>query len=518
MAAAWSRLPQTSRSAAVPPPHRFTAQPFRRPDRSFQLDNPPRESSQSSYYPKPVDKPRWTDQERRASSQEIELKVLLGTSIVIGLLIGLIIFQAIVAILFFRLFPGESEPACWTPTEETPGWPRAAILLPLRGADPKLRDTLGSLLELDYPSYQLEIVLDQSTDPAAELVGNWLRQNKIAPGVARQNSYGGQVQVHVDAIRNRRSTCSPQCSAFYEAVSRLDEHVGVVCTIDGDVVAHRSWLRELVAPLSDPQVGLTHGNRWYMPLNLQAGSVVRYLWNAAAIVPMYFLGMPWAGSMGIRRDLLVDSGLLEKWKIAIVPDAPCKSLVQATGKQVRFVPSLMMPNRESCDLAFALDFLKRQMMWTRLYNPNWWAVVTHAVLTSSAMLAAAVFAVTLLCLGHFLSAVLFCGTMAIYILSLAMLLTLMEIHVRRPIRRRELDLAGESDESTTPGLPPAGLICLVPFAIPLTQSVYLVAVVLAHFRKHVSWRGIRYRVNDPWNVEILHDQPFQQTSTENSSL
>src|SRR5436309_2007209 len=48
--------------------------------------------------------------------------------------------------------------------------PRAAVILPLRGADPFLRDCLIGLLGQDYPRYSLHIVIDHADDPAHELV------------------------------------------------------------------------------------------------------------------------------------------------------------------------------------------------------------------------------------------------------------------------------------------------------------------------------------------------------------
>jgi cellulose synthase/poly-beta-1,6-N-acetylglucosamine synthase-like glycosyltransferase len=62
----------------------------------------------------------------------------------------------------------------------------------------------------------------------------------------------------------------------------------VLAVIDADAVPHRWWLRDLVAPLSDPRVGVATGNRWYMPEHANWGSLVRYLWNVGAVVQVWF--------------------------------------------------------------------------------------------------------------------------------------------------------------------------------------------------------------------------------------
>ncbi len=152
----------------------------------------------------------------------------------------------------------------------------------------------------------------------------------------------------------------PQVQRLLRMVAGLDESREVVALIDSDVVPHSRWLRELVAPLRQPRVGAAFGNRWYMPRYGDWGSVVRYLWNAAAVVPMWLCSIPWAGTFAIRTKVLRDCGLLKKWSLVMAEDAPAKQALEDQGLRLRFVPSLMMVNREDCTLAFGLDFIKRQ--------------------------------------------------------------------------------------------------------------------------------------------------------------
>jgi len=408
------------------------------------------------------------------------------TTVAIGLfvfLIVLVLFQLIIMLKFCSLFWGSFEPNI-----EREQLPKAAVLLPLRGADPELLNTLHGLMGQDYPDYQIQIILDSENDPSRKYVEQALSESNFE-------------HAYVHAIENRRQTCSPQCSAFYEAANRLDDSVDVVCTIDGDVIAHDTWLQELVAPmLNDSNVAITHGNRWFMPPNSGVGSMVRYLWNAAAIVPMYFLGIPWAGSFAIRHQVLKDSGLLEKWPIAVVPDAPSKKMVDDLGLKVKFVPSLIMVNRESCSLWFAHDFLKRQMMWTRTYHPNWWAVMLYAVGSTLGVVAGFALTISSAILNYWLAFGWFLGGIGIYMLALMMFLMIEELSIRRPIRRRN---------ESTQWLSPVKFF-LIPLMIPFTQAVYMSATLLAHFKKTVTWRAVTYHIKSPWDVTIIGDSPFQQ--------
>lgn len=365
--------------------------------------------------------------------------------------------------------------------------PKAGILLPLRGADPELADGLRRLMQQNYPDYELRIVIDSLQDSSWEVV-------------ERSMSGIDAGHVHVSAIRLRRETCSPQCSALIEAVEDLSDDVEVVVIVDGDVLVHADWLRELVAPLLDERVGVAHGNRWFMPRDAGWGSLVRYIWNAVAIVPMCLLGIPWAGTFAIRKRVLFESGLFDKWPRTVVPDAPSRDLLAGMGLDVRFVPSLMMVNRERCSLAFSLDFFKRQMTWTRVYHSQFWPIQLHALLTTGAAALGAALLIGGLASGRYDAAAWAGGGLAAYYFGMLAMFVLLELVVRRVVRAR-----GES----TAWLTPLKALKLL-LAMPLTMCVHFAAVVLATFRQRVVWRGVTYQIDSPFEVRIIGDRPYDQ--------
>jgi cellulose synthase/poly-beta-1,6-N-acetylglucosamine synthase-like glycosyltransferase len=337
----------------------------------------------------------------------------------------------------------------------------------------------------DYRNYELRVILDSATDPARDVVDQVVGET-------------GATNVRVSVISRKRMTCSPQCSALLEGVESLDPEVEAVSIVDGDVLTHPSWLRELVAPLSDPKVGAAHGNRWFLPQDAGWGSMVRYLWIAASVVPMYWFGMPWAGTFVIRRKVLESSDLKQKWGRSIVPDAPAPEALKQLDLRLEFVPSLMMINRERCGLAFCHDFMKRQMMWTKLYNPKFWPVIVHAaaatltvVFMIGLIIAAAISGdvTALACAGG--AVVLFIGTMLA-------LVWLMESVIREIARRR-----GQTDLSA-----PWAFWLKLPAGIVLTFFVHASAVALATIRRRVTWRGVTYLVRKPFDVLIVSERPM----------
>jgi cellulose synthase/poly-beta-1,6-N-acetylglucosamine synthase-like glycosyltransferase len=400
-------------------------------------------------------------------------------------------FVSLVQIGFFvefvRLFTRDSLPRL-----ADDKLPKTAILVPLRGADPKLRETLIRLLRQDYPRFEIHVVVDNPNDPAYSIANQVLAEQ-------------GPTNMYVRWIENRRTTCGLQCSALYEAMEHVDDDVEIIVGIDGDVLTHPTWLRELVEPFNDESVGVTHGNRWFTPSEITWGGLVRYLWNAAAVPPMHMFGIPWGGTIAIRASALRDSGLLENWSRAMVHDAPTKNAVKKLGLKVKFVPTLMMAIREKCSLSFAHDFIKRQMMWTRTYHPNWSPVFVHALLSSALWITAIAVTVISLVTSQTEAAMLAGGAMVGYLICLLLLLGGLEFVVSRSIARRE------GAETKWVSL---RVILQVPPAILLTQFVYLSAVLLAHFRRRVTWRGVTYRINRPFDVAIESDSPFTEQAIE----
>src|SRR4029077_13226662 len=140
---------------------------------------------------------------------------------------------------------------------------------------PFLTDCVDALLAQDYPFYDVRVIVDHLDDPAWRVVEEVVQRR-------------GATNITTEALTSRRDTCSLKCSSVVQAISGLDESYKVVALLDADTIPHRTWLRELVAPLAAERVGAATGNRWYMPKEISWGSLVRYTWNSAAVVQMYF--------------------------------------------------------------------------------------------------------------------------------------------------------------------------------------------------------------------------------------
>ncbi|MDY0165514.1 MAG: glycosyltransferase family 2 protein [Thermoguttaceae bacterium] len=364
--------------------------------------------------------------------------------------------------------------------------PKAAMILCLRGPDPFLAETLQAAVAQDYADYRLFVVIDHPDDPAWCVV---------------EQTLGAPPPQHVEFVQlsNRRETCSLKCSSLVQVVENLDESFDFVALLDADTVPHRTWLAELAAPLADPLVGAATGNRWYMPGQRSWGALVRYLWNAAAVVQMYCYGIPWGGTLAVKLAELRETDLLDRWAHAFCEDTMLFAALRRRGRRVAFVPTLMMVNRESCSLGGFFRWVRRQLLTARLYHPGWPAVLFHGLITTFGLGVGAGGLAVALAMQLWNAAFWLASGLLVYGAAMPVLLGVLERGARAVVAPR-----GEPVDwmhRTTP-------LWLVA-AIPLTQAVYFAALLSAAFTRRVDWRGVVYQVDGPRQIRLLEYEPFR---------
>ncbi|MCA9120103.1 MAG: glycosyltransferase family 2 protein [Planctomycetaceae bacterium] len=404
---------------------------------------------------------------------------------------------------FYTLIGLAAYDALWTlvmvvvlrkrPSDMPPGFelPKAAVLLCLRGADPNLAKSLRRLLGQDYPDYELFIAVDSEQDPAWEIVHRTVREMDAK-------------NVHVTALRRRLKTCSLKCSSLVQLLEDVDDSFGVVVLADADLDSHSTWLRTLVAPMADPQVGATFGNRWFLPEQGWMGSLVRQLCNAPSVVVMLGAQIPWGGSLAIRSSVMKAGNLRDLWAHAIVDDGPVRTAVKEQNMRLQFVPTLLMANREDCDLSFALDFLRRQLTWTSTYVRSWWPALLAYTLASIGLWTGAIL-LGAICFwrGQMVEAAYF-GAGALVLGGIAPPLWFaLDASARSVIRRQ-----GESAP-----LASRNQLLRLPLALGLAVCIHLWATLCATFGRRIMWRGVTYEIAGPWKIRMLQDAAMAPTPT-----
>ncbi|MDR2757261.1 MAG: glycosyltransferase family 2 protein [Planctomycetaceae bacterium] len=373
--------------------------------------------------------------------------------------------------------------------------PKTMVLLTLRGVDPFLKRCLEGLLTQDYPNYTIRLIVDHPEDSALN----------VAKEIVEVHHADNVEFIVVD---EHFETCTLKCNSLYHAVASLDLSYEVVVILDADTNPHQGWLRQLVEPLSDSRFAAATGQRWYIPDTPNSGSLVRYLWNAAAVVQLYLYRIAWGGSLALRRDLFTQGNLLDSWKTAFTDDAAISESIKRVGSKTAFVPSLFMVNRETCTLQSFHRWVKRQLLCAKLHHPAWNAVAFQGILITLPLLT---------CIGLLVTGFLFweksliywnLGSLAIYWGGVFGTLPIMEQAIRKLLRQR-----GEPLKRWT-----IGTTVRVLSLIPVTQIVYTSALIQLYFLHRVEWRGVEYEIGPGKQVRLIEYKPYKDHDhTENNA-
>ncbi len=117
--------------------------------------------------------------------------------------------------------------------------PSVSVLKPVHGLEAQLKQNIESFFRQDYPDYEILFAADEADDPALEVVR--------------------EVCARYPQIRTRiLVTGTPWPNPVVYSFHCLAEAAAhdILVTTDSDVEVDPSYLREIVAPLLDPQVGM----------------------------------------------------------------------------------------------------------------------------------------------------------------------------------------------------------------------------------------------------------------------
>lgn len=379
------------------------------------------------------------------------------------------------------------------PGNEIPGegsLPRAICVLCLRGRDPFLKDCLTGLLQQDYPLYDVLIVVDSEIDPALETVHEVLRE--LPPEHRRAG------EVWIEVIEQVYPYCALKGSALIHAARVIRSlPYQVVVLLDADTVPHPTWLQELVEPFQDPKIGVTSGNRWYMPQDAGWGSLIRYIWNVGAVVQMFWNRFTWGGSVALRKELFCDRELSARWRRSLSTDTVIYQVARHHGWETYFVPTILMVNRESCSVRKLFPWVTRQLLVGKLYHPGWPWVLGHGLGTSIFLALGIAFCLGALAWGDWTAFAIVLGVLLAYWAGNVFIVHAVETAVQRIVARQTRE---------TRWLTPWVWTKLI-MAMPITQFFNAAAIVATFFVTSVSWRGIRYRLEGS-RVRMEQYRPF----------
>jgi ceramide glucosyltransferase len=118
--------------------------------------------------------------------------------------------------------------------------PPISILKPLKGIDPEMYESFRSQCRQDYPQHQIIFGVSNADDPAVEVVRKLI--GEFRPGMI-------SLVVCPEILGMNRKV-----SSLAQMLNAAENEYLIVN--DGDIRVEQDYLRRVIAPLADPQVGM----------------------------------------------------------------------------------------------------------------------------------------------------------------------------------------------------------------------------------------------------------------------
>lgn len=244
--------------------------------------------------------------------------------------------------------------------------PAASLIVPVKGVDHELHRNLRSLVDQDYPDFELVIVTRSASDEAIQVAQSCIgARSRIV--VAGDPPEGTGEKVHNLLV------------ALGEV--RPDSEVLVFADSDGQV--ENNWLRVLIAPLKDESLGATTAFRWYFPEDDRFWPLMRSVWDStiAGNLRDDDKNFAWGGGTAIRKKTFEETDVARFWRGTVSDDYRLTAAMNAAGLGIRFEPGAMVTTTGSCERGEFLDWAVRQLIITRVYRPKLWiaGLVAHII-------------------------------------------------------------------------------------------------------------------------------------------
>ena len=343
--------------------------------------------------------------------------------------------------------------------------PFVSVIAPGRGLEPGLADNLRPLVTQDYPRYEVLFVFDRADDPAIGVV------KELRTVIPARIVIAGPATDSGQKVHNLRV-----------ATTQVDPESEVLVFVDTDARPGKQWLKQLVAPLADEELGASSGYRWFIPEKGGIASRLRGVWNASiasALGAATDKNFCWGGSTAIRRTTFNQLAVNDHWRGTVSDDFTITSVLKEAKLPIHFTPNCLVASVGDCDFKELLEFTTRQIKITRVYASHLWLPL---------LLGSALF--TLVFFGGLILIGVYPRSFVVYILLILFALGAAKSFIRfravsRVLKTSHRDLLAH--------------LILWPFA----SLLYLYNAIVAGFSQRITWRGITYELKSPREAVII---------------
>ncbi len=288
------------------------------------------------------------------------ISVVLPYAFVLVIAVSFGLYGAMMGFFWLALIRRGGRPV--QPLPSSP--PRVSILKPLAGNDDELDDNLESFSGIEYPSFEILLGVADGSDPACRAARAF---------VARHPELDARL-----VITDGRAAANPKVAQLMGLEPVATGEVYVIS--DSNVRVGETYLRSLIAELSDPEVGLVTslfsgtGER-------TLGAAVENLQICASTAPgiastAAVTGRPLTvgKSMALRRSDLARLGGFAALGHVLAEDHLLGRLILAAGLKARLSFDLVENRNIACSMARTIERHTRWAKMRRSLFPSGFAV------------------------------------------------------------------------------------------------------------------------------------------------
>ena len=392
-------------------------------------------------------------------------------SYIIGAVYLVLILEVLIIINSFRYARRERN------TKRSDYTPKTAIIAPHYGWDDQTAENVKRLLNQDYAG-EYEVFFVTHAKGESSYDESYPHLLEIAEG---------HPDVHTLLAPNIVDNSLPRSQKVQNlmtAIATFSNDVEIIAFVDADATIEQDWLRLLVQPLQDENVGATVGARFYFPHTLNTASLVEAVWInfQIALQGDHPLAMVWGGSNAIRREAFEQGKVLQRWENATIEDHNLTHTVRDLKRKIHFVPDcIAVTHTEKRTWKQIIEFTNRQIVMTfRMgLKAQWWG--TLLLLLPKALLVLGSIPFMIFYSERFL---------------LVLLVPFIEIQSFR-IFSRNLPRWLRDTPKIRETLRTAALV------VPIAMFLAGLNAVYALFQNKIVWGGVRYEILSATKCRVL---------------
>lgn len=364
---------------------------------------------------------------------------------------------------FFLYFRFQAYRSRWRSNNEA-ALPPVTVVLPCKGTDNDFEENLKSILDQDYPQFEVVFVTATADDDAIVPIEK-VRQRSQIP-----------TQLLVAGIS---PYCGQKMGNMICGVRNASLQSEVLVFVDGDVRAHRQFLRAIVSPLANQNVGATCGFPIPIPEKGRLGSLLRTVWSIGGLLTLADRQRCFAigASTAMRRSVYQSTNLEERLARTVSDTFAFTRAVREAGLDVVFVPAAVSISIDNSSVRDMWRWSTRLTILSRVYSrPFWWLVTTTYSASTLIVVLGIISAISGGSIGAWSALTLIALQVISGYVAAGTLISLIRANHPREaetISRHRLAFAALT---------------------PITTVIIFLNSVVSVLTNTVEWRGIRYRL------------------------